>query len=238
VIRRLQLGTSRFENLPPAIVATFAQPSWVSLGEAPPKESSVDNLPRKRSRFVQALSSLKRRKRRVDPTLYRRTNFIAYYFQEGIYLPFRDQSLTFVFSEHFFEHLFMDEAFELFRECYRVLQRGGVMRTVVPDADLRVYEPPESVGVGRDGHAKGLELPWTNPNKHKSRWSIHNLPLLLDHAGFAAIPLTYCDREGQLHQRNPQTLGDCYANCVDAEMVFRMDYLLRPLSLVVDAIKQ
>lgn len=184
------------------------------------------------------LRRLRRRKPRVDASLYRGANFIAYYFRPSVFLPFRDQSFTFVFSEHFFEHLFMDEAFELFRECHRVLRPGGVMRTVVPDADLRSYEPPESVGLGRDGRAKGLALPWTNPNKHKSRWSIHNLPLLLSHSGFSTIPLTYCDREGQLHRRDPRALSDDYANCVDAEMVFRMDYLLRPQSLVVDAIKQ
>lgn len=174
---------------------------------------------------------------RTDPSLYQGSNFIAYYFSSGVSLPFRDKSFSFVFSEHFFEHLFMDEAFELFRECHRVLRPGGVMRTVVPDADLRTYEPPEPVGFGRDGRLKNLALPWTSPNKHKSRWSVHNLPLLLTHAGFAAIPLTYCDREGRLHRSDPKALADRYEGCVDQEMIYRMDYLSRPMSLVVDAIK-
>lgn len=175
---------------------------------------------------------------RTDRSLYRGVNFIAYYFQRGVSLPFRDATFTFAFSEHFFEHLFMDEAFELFRECHRVLRPGGVMRTVVPDADLRTYEPPEPVGLGRDGRLKDLALPWTNPNKHKSRWSVHNLPLLLSQVGFTPVPLTYCDREGLLHQDDPRAIAASYEGGIDQEMIFRMDYLSRPLSLVVDAIKQ
>lgn len=175
---------------------------------------------------------------RTDPSLYHGANFVAYYFQAGLSLPFGDEAFTFVFSEHFFEHLFMDEAFELFRECHRVLRPGGVMRTVVPDADLRTYEPPEPVGLGRDGALKDSALPWTNPNKHKTRWSVHNLPLLLEQAGFTPIPLTYCDREGQFHERDPRLLLESYEGCADAKMVFRMDYLRRPKSLIVDAVKR
>lgn len=234
-LTRLQLGTSRFERLPPHIVATFAHPSWVNLGEPPPRLGS-DN-PGARSRRLPQMRRAGRSIERADPSLYEGSNFIAYYFIPGVSLPFRDGSFAFAFSEHFFEHLFMDEAFELFRECHRVLRPGGVMRTVVPDADLRTYEPPEPVGLGRDGRLKGHALAWTNPNKHKSRWSVHNLPLLLTQAGFAAIPLTYCDREGQLHRNDPAAVGDRYAGCLDREMIFRMDYLSRPLSLVVDAIK-
>lgn len=234
---RLQLGTSRFERLPPHIVATFAHPSWVNLGEAPPDENVVHDSTREEKGWAPMLRRLGRRKHRVDPSLYRGANFIAYYFRPGVFLPFSDESFGFVFSEHFFEHLFMDEAFELFRDCFRVLQRGGVLRTVVPDADLRVYEAPEPVGLGRDGRLKDLSLPWTNPNKHKSRWSLHNLPLLLTQAGFAAVPLTYCDRDGRLHRNDPRALADSYEGCVDRDMIFRTDYISRPMSLVVDAIK-
>lgn len=233
---RLQLGTSRFERLPPAVVATFADPSWVNLGEPPPDPD------RDRARESTGLGARMRRAgrgvERADPSLYRGANFVAYYFHPGVCLPFTDATFTFVFSEHFFEHLFMDEAFELFRECFRVLPPGGVLRTAVPDADLRTYEAPEPVGLGRDGRLKDAALPWRNPNKHKSRWSVHNLPLLLNLAGFTALPLTYCDRDGRLHRKEPTALADSYAGCVDQEMIRRMDYLSRPMSLVVDAIKR
>ena len=230
---RLQLGTSRFERLAPEVVATFADPSWVNIGEPPP---SADRAAAAKSGRAPIMRRAGRSVERTDPSLYRGANFLAWYFKSGIFLPFRDSTFTFVFSEHFFEHLFMDEAFELFRECHRVLRPGGVMRTVVPDADLRTYEPPEPVGLGRDGGLKDAKLPWTNPNKHKTRWSVHNLPLLLEQAGFEAIPLTYCDAAGQLHRNEGPSLAGRYESCSDHEMIARMDYLSRPLSLVVDAV--
>jgi predicted SAM-dependent methyltransferase len=50
-------------------------------------------------------------------------------------LPFADQSVRGIFSEHFFEHVsYEDEAPALLRECRRVLQPGGVLRLIVPDA--------------------------------------------------------------------------------------------------------
>jgi len=50
-------------------------------------------------------------------------------------LPFDDNSVKGIFSEHFFEHIhYTEEAPGFLRECYRVLQPGGVLRIIVPDA--------------------------------------------------------------------------------------------------------
>jgi len=57
-------------------------------------------------------------------------------------LPFADNSVRFVFTEHFFEHIDYTEEVPLFlSECCRVLEPGGVIRIVVPDAEeyLRAY---------------------------------------------------------------------------------------------------
>ena len=57
-------------------------------------------------------------------------------------LPFSDCSVAAIYSEHFFEHLDLEtEARPFLRECLRCLQRGGVLRIVVPDAGayLRAY---------------------------------------------------------------------------------------------------
>jgi len=57
-------------------------------------------------------------------------------------LPFPDGSVRGIFTEHLMEHLdYTDEAPRLVTECYRVLQTGGVVRIIVPDAEryLRLY---------------------------------------------------------------------------------------------------
>lgn len=57
-------------------------------------------------------------------------------------LPFEDNSVRGIFSEHFFEHLdYTEEAPVFLTECLRSLQPGGVLRIVVPDIEryLRAY---------------------------------------------------------------------------------------------------
>lgn len=50
-------------------------------------------------------------------------------------LPYTDNSVSFIFSEHFIEHLNETEALNFFKECYRVLEPGGVIRTTTFDVD-------------------------------------------------------------------------------------------------------
>lgn len=53
---------------------------------------------------------------------------------KGIPLP--DSSLTGVFSEHCLEHLDYLDAVKVLAECHRLLKPGGVIRIIVPDAEL------------------------------------------------------------------------------------------------------
>ncbi|MFC5865256.1 methyltransferase domain-containing protein [Acidicapsa dinghuensis] len=121
---RLQLGTSRLEKLSKAARALFIDPSWIHLGDPPQP----------------ILERIGRILLRGDPiftrSLYRGTDFREFFFRAGERLPFDDQSFTFIYSEHFFEHLPLTLAGELMRECHRLLKVGGVLRTVVPDAVL------------------------------------------------------------------------------------------------------
>ena len=48
-------------------------------------------------------------------------------------LPFPAESVQAIYSSHTLEHLYLDEADRLLRECHRVLAPGGVIRIVVPD---------------------------------------------------------------------------------------------------------
>ena len=60
-------------------------------------------------------------------------------------LPFSNDAIAAIYSEHCFEHLDLySEAYPFLRECLRCLQPGGVLRIVVPDAGayLRAYSGP------------------------------------------------------------------------------------------------
>ena len=52
-------------------------------------------------------------------------------------LPFADNSVKFIFTEHFFEHIdYTEEVPYFLSECCRVLEPGGRIRIVVPDGEL------------------------------------------------------------------------------------------------------
>jgi predicted SAM-dependent methyltransferase len=49
-------------------------------------------------------------------------------------LPFPNDSCAFIYSEHFLEHLSVQEGVRFLTECYRALQKGGVARIAMPSA--------------------------------------------------------------------------------------------------------
>ena len=55
-------------------------------------------------------------------------------------LPFAAASYEAVYASHLLEHLYLDDALRLLRECFRVLRPGGVLRLVVPDLRAIVRE--------------------------------------------------------------------------------------------------
>jgi predicted SAM-dependent methyltransferase len=163
-------------------------------------------------------------------SLYARTNFEPWYYRRGQQLPYPDRMFTYVFSEHFFEHLFLDEAVDLLRECRRVMTEGGVIRTCVPDADLRTYEPPEPIGF------PDRRMSFSHPSKHKTRWNVYALCEALRMADLQPIPLTYCDRDGRYCEYDPRDLEANYSGCSDREVVFSMSHVYHKRSLIVDGI--
>lgn len=50
-------------------------------------------------------------------------------------LPFNNNSVDYIYSSHFLEHLFLEDAKKLLRETFRILKKGGILRIVVPDLD-------------------------------------------------------------------------------------------------------
>jgi predicted SAM-dependent methyltransferase len=247
VITRLQLVASRLELLDFQVLEIFLDKSWIHFGDSKPvkERTGLYNIQRLRKHSfsyninaiaTRLLSIFKKKVATLElniTEIYNRTNFCDFYYQKGNLLPFEDNSINFIFSEHFFEHLFFDEALSLFKECYRILKPNGVIRTCVPDADLRTYLPPEPLGF------PDIKLPFTDPNKHKTRWSIYSLGEAIKISGFDAIPIRYCDKEGIFIRGDPSAFKNDYLDCVEQELIFDLTYIQRlNNSLIVDGIKR
>ena len=77
----------------------------------------------------------------VDLTQYSATNnfqFIHHDLKNGI--PFITGFVDYIYSSHFLEHLTYEEALKLLRECRRVLKTNGLMRFIVPDSSVLIYD--------------------------------------------------------------------------------------------------
>ena len=235
---RLQLGAGRFENMDPKIVHIFADRSWIHLGDRSSQKVSLSKkLKGKSLIFLIRIALSKLTKVRINLKVgeqlsdaYDLTDFRSFTYSAGDALPFADESFDFIYSEHFFEHLFLDESLSLLKECMRIMRPGAVIRTCVPDADLRTYMKPEPIGF------PDPKMSFTNPTKHKTRWSVYSLSAVLELIGFSSVPLVYCTKTGECINQNPNR--EAYPGNPDAEIVARMDYISRRNnSLIVDGQK-
>jgi len=53
-------------------------------------------------------------------------------------IPFPDNSVDFIFNEHFIEHLSYKAGLDFLKETFRVLKPKGVIRTAFPDLDTLI----------------------------------------------------------------------------------------------------
>ena len=60
-------------------------------------------------------------------------------------LPFHDDSIDFIFNEHFIEHLSVEESKNAIKDFMRTLKPGGVLRIAMPDLEavVQMYNDPE-----------------------------------------------------------------------------------------------
>jgi predicted SAM-dependent methyltransferase len=102
-------------------------------------------------------------------------------------LPLKNNAVDFIYSSHFFEHLFKDEASNLLVECARALKPGGIIRISVPDLAYAV----SLYGLGRK--AEMLEDYFFVVNKgsylsrHKYMYDFDMLKVTLEQAGFSDV---------------------------------------------------
>jgi predicted SAM-dependent methyltransferase len=81
--------------------------------------------------------------------LLRDNRFIHHDLRHGI--PLGSETVDIVYSSHFFEHIYRDEADSLLRETFRVLKPGGLVRINVPDLTMALEA--FSAGLTEDGLA-------------------------------------------------------------------------------------
>jgi len=137
-------------------------------------------------------------------------------------LPFPSHRCIYIYSSHFIEHLFHFEVVNFFEECYRVLSKGGLVRTVVPDFfsyvqiysafrrvrieslepenylnDYKLLKELSSFLLPFFGNAYAKDKKELSKCGHKSLWDAITLAYVLKNAGFSNLRM--CSfREGTL----------------------------------------
>lgn len=68
-----------------------------------------------------------------------------YYLDAGRNYPFPDNSFNYIYSEHLFEHLDLEQATRMLQECFRILIPGGKLRLAMPNFHflMDLYFHPE-----------------------------------------------------------------------------------------------
>lgn len=111
-------------------------------------------------------------------------------------LPYPNESADFIFTEHVIEHLTTHQAWNFLEESYRILKRGGVIRTAFPDLERidRLYDDPYLEHSFRRG--------WSEPTRkgvvksiifnfgHQSIWTLDTLRIVLVVIGFGRVSRT------------------------------------------------
>ena len=93
---------------------------------------------------------------------------------------------------------------------------------------MRTYEAPEPLGF------PDIRLPYTDPAKHKTRWSVYSLTEAVRIAGFDAVPLRYCNKAGVFIKVDPSSILAEYENCPEQELIFDLTYIRRVNDALID----
>jgi SAM-dependent methyltransferase len=113
------------------------------------------------------------------------------YHDLSLSLPLQKNSVDFIYSSHFFEHLFKDDAADLLESCALALKPGGTIRISIPDLAYAV----KLYGLGKktemlDNYffveGKGSYLA-----RHKYMYDFELIKVALEKAGFSQV--TRCE---------------------------------------------
>lgn len=69
-------------------------------------------------------------------------------------LPFKDNSVSIIYHSHILEHLEKPHATKFIKECYRVLEKGGIMRIAVPDFEKMCIQYLKNLNTYKESKTK------------------------------------------------------------------------------------
>ena len=138
-------------------------------------------------------------------------------------LPLHADSCSFIYSEHFLEHLDYPESTRLFlSECYRVLEPGGIFSVGVPDTEWSLLEYAGRIHDGYFELAKKIWHPkWCQTEiehinyhfrqgeEHKFAYDFKTLVYVLENVGFQQVQCRDFSEELDSKHRK---LGTLYVN--------------------------
>lgn len=112
-------------------------------------------------------------------------------------LPFEENSVDYVFNEHFLEHLTVEEGQVVIKDLMRVLKPGGVLRIAVPDLEVVVNKYLKN-NLTEDPTIKKFDLTWIKTRAefinvsfrwwgHKWLYDFEELKRRIEEAGFLKI---------------------------------------------------
>lgn len=108
-------------------------------------------------------------------------------------LPFADNSVNYIFTEHALEHFNLSDGVSALRELHRVMANGGVIHIIVPDLEryCSAYSASDRDWFALAGPkfttlAEGLNYVFLN-HFHRFMYDFESLYLMLREAGFHHI---------------------------------------------------
>jgi predicted SAM-dependent methyltransferase len=110
-------------------------------------------------------------------------------------LPFTEEFVGGIFTEHCVEHITYSDFLKLAGEFHRVLISGSTVRIIVPDGELyaRNYLQKEAMPYGQDDMLSGIYTPFMSVNRifynhgHRFIYDFETLYAILARTGFRTI---------------------------------------------------